>query len=331
MSKEEELEEERAVAEVEQEAKQEEEVDKGEGQADRKEGAGEEQTKEALDASRREKRDGISASHSSSIYISCVSEVDALGTQSYQTSAGHTPQPPVVTAAGLGPALGEDLEASNRTLTTEHAQTAYGGSNGEVENGQTGQLPVAVGQDTSPQKFNNLLDKCDAEESDIVRPKPRVASSSSSNNYHAISQPHEAPPPPHQWPKTRTDTVSSTDLTAGRGEGRPHAPIAAATATTTSPSLSPSPLGDMPEDPGPLQSFLFPVSNSPMDVICMLSRLAAFTGELLAVLTPKIRKTHYNNSKVTCALNSSLHACCRIAVPCHHWRGSAKHLVCLSM
>ena len=50
----------------------------------------------------------------------------------------------------------------------------------------------------------------------------------------------------------------------------------------------------------PRSSFLFPVSNSPMDVVTMLSRLASFTGKLLKVLTPKIRKTALpRNNKVT--------------------------------
>ena len=36
-------------------------------------------------------------------------------------------------------------------------------------------------------------------------------------------------------------------------------------------------------------SYLFPVSNSPLDVITMLTRLACFTGMLLNTLTPKLR------------------------------------------
>ena len=36
-------------------------------------------------------------------------------------------------------------------------------------------------------------------------------------------------------------------------------------------------------------SFLFPVSNSPMDIVTMLTRLACFTSTLLDTLTPKLR------------------------------------------
>ena len=39
-----------------------------------------------------------------------------------------------------------------------------------------------------------------------------------------------------------------------------------------------------------LEHFLFPVSNSPIDMVTMLIRLAAFTGTLLDMLTPKLKQ-----------------------------------------
>lgn len=253
-----------------------EEVEEGEEQED-KEGK-----VEAVDGAQRQ--DPISISHSSSVYASCVSEMDALEPHS------HLGQ-----SAGIVRGELETSTTSNRTLTTEHAQYRHT----EVENGLTGQLQaprpvkhvhIHATNPSSPQKFNNLLDKCNAEESDIVKPKPRLSTNPNPPlPQQRIFPAHHQPPgitvADPQAKVTRPEAVSSTDITLG---GDMHQQ------QTTSPELSPSPLGELPEDPGPLQSFLFPVSNSPMDIICMLSRLASFTGELLAVLTPKIRKTNYN-------------------------------------
>lgn len=50
----------------------------------------------------------------------------------------------------------------------------------------------------------------------------------------------------------------------------------------------------------PHQAFLFPVSNSPMDVVTMLVRLASFTGTLLGVLIPKLKSTTFTVDKVGC-------------------------------
>lgn len=248
---------------------------------------------QAVDAAElSERQDANSISHSSSVYVSCVSEVDALEPHPHQGQVGHNSQ-----SAG---AQREELEtsaASNRTLTMEHAQSYEVTHNHtEVENGLTGQVPHLATPNSTP-KFNNLLDKCNAEESDIVKPKPRVIShpnpSLPQQGTHSILR-----QPPglavSQHTRTRADTISSIDMPL---DGDMQQQL------TTSPELSPSPLGEMAEDPGPLQSFLFPVSNSPMDIICMLSRLASFTGELLTVLTPKIRKTNYvHNNKVRCNL-----------------------------
>ena len=225
-------------------------------------------------------------------------EVDTAAAS--MSHAPHTSQEP-----------GQDLEgsaASSKTLTAEHAPY-----HSAMENGLTGQLQAAAHPDghtprtgdptalPKATRFNNLLDKCDAAESDIVKPKPRAPTTLVHPSFHHQPEPTY---PGHLQPallpaRPRTDTVSSIDMPGppppppaarpGMGSGDIHSHLT--TTTTTSPELSPSPLGDLPEDPGPLQSFLFPISNSPIDMVCMLSRLASFTGELLAVLTPKIRKT----------------------------------------
>ena len=46
------------------------------------------------------------------------------------------------------------------------------------------------------------------------------------------------------------------------------------------------------------RTFLFPVSNSPMDVVTMLVRLASFTGTLLSVLIPKVKSNTFTPGKV---------------------------------
>ena len=43
-----------------------------------------------------------------------------------------------------------------------------------------------------------------------------------------------------------------------------------------------------------VRSYLFPVSNSPLDIITMLTRAASFTGVLLNILTPKLRQNVYH-------------------------------------
>lgn len=48
----------------------------------------------------------------------------------------------------------------------------------------------------------------------------------------------------------------------------------------------------------PNQAFLFPVSNSPMDIVTMLVRLASFTGTLLGVLIPKLKSATFPAGKV---------------------------------
>ena len=50
---------------------------------------------------------------------------------------------------------------------------------------------------------------------------------------------------------------------------------------------------------GAHQTFLFPVSNSPMDIVTMLMRLASFTGTVLTVLIPKVKSNTFNATKVS--------------------------------
>ena len=146
-----------------------------------------------------------------------------------------------------------------------------------------------------------------AGDSDIVKPKPRVVKAGSSypaahaNLATVFQTANEAPPPSNLSPPSAPPSSLGDDVEelqhgggGGGGGGRRH--------RTSSPEgMSPSPLGGFPTTTGdgPLQSYLFPISNSPMDVVTMLSRLASFTGELLLVLTPKIRKTTFELSKVS--------------------------------
>lgn len=59
--------------------------------------------------------------------------------------------------------------------------------------------------------------------------------------------------------------------------------------------------GDFPQDgrdtplrpvsQQPFQSYFFPVSNSPVDMVTMLTRLACFTGSIVSVLTPRLPRS----------------------------------------
>ena len=51
-----------------------------------------------------------------------------------------------------------------------------------------------------------------------------------------------------------------------------------------------------------LKSYLFPVSNSPLDLITMLSRMAHFTGELLNTLVPKSSGAEFSSSNKVCGV-----------------------------
>jgi len=53
-----------------------------------------------------------------------------------------------------------------------------------------------------------------------------------------------------------------------------------------------------------LKSYLFPVSNSPLDLITMLSRMAHFTGELLNTLVPKISGAKFSSPIKVCVCDS---------------------------
>ncbi len=179
-----------------------------------------------------------------------------------------------------------------------------------TENGTTGQvLPMAsiVGGDATPSdatpfftnsctKFNNLLDKCSADDSDIVRPKPRVAHASDSDLKPKVIQASTSGGIKWNNSQTYHGDISSSQQTS-HDEGYDNLPKPEAYLgdhqTISSPEVSPSPNEEVfKEKPAPLtESFLFPVSNSPIDIVTMLSRLALFTGELLNILTPKLRES----------------------------------------
>lgn len=266
------------------------------------------------------KPETVTSSHSSSTeYATCASEISgSLRAQEGVESGSHT----YLSAEASDPRerSGVSLASTVVTVTSEHAQTAP-----RDENGSTGQMPSsrppaldvsgrveATPQTTPPHtdslgqsiKFNNLLDKCDATDSDTVKPKPRVFQP-------AVPWSENPPPllPPggplanHQ-PQTmenssQLSTVSTTAATVSPTTVNSPDKLESLHEQTSSPEASPSPLDGMNEDLRTLQPFLFPVSNSPVDLITMLSRLASFTGGLLTVLTPKIRKTGFTrNNKV---------------------------------
>ena len=159
-------------------------------------------------------------------------------------------------------------------------------------NGRTGQLHPPP----APARFNNLLDSCNADDSDTVKPKPRGPPLATVYQAAPHDVPHieDDPPSPASTPISSPGDGSPTkDDFHRRYHG--HSPLN---------GMSP-PLGMFPGGEGQLQSYLFPISNSPMDLVTMLSRLASFTGELLLVLTPKIRKTSFERSKV-CMYSGSL-------------------------
>lgn len=254
---------------------------------------------------------------------------------------------------GAGPPLQhsvatlETSTASDRTLVAEDSRTSN--ASHEVENGLTGQLVQAdatgngavpnnggsVSQSSSlaSPKFNNLLDKCNSEESDVVRPKPQVIQAPSAIRPHLGSKQNSEdsdvvrPKPqvihapsamrPHLGNKQNSkdsdvvrpkpqvihapSVVKPHPTTTAKSWHDDHTHLADNTSTATStlsvkspssPEITPSPSEGYREGGGGvIQSYLFPVSNSPMDIVTMLSRLASFTGELLRVLTPKISKT----------------------------------------
>lgn len=265
------------------------------------------------------KPEAIASSHSSSTeYVTCASEISgSLRAQQGLDSGSHA----YLSAEALDPRERSGVSLAS-TVTSEHAQTAT-----RRENGSTGQLPFsqppAVGvsgkvlptpQATPPHtnslghsmKFNNLLDKCDATDSDIVKPKPSTLQPAPWSENPPSLVPPGVPLAKHQPPNMQKSSQLST-VSSRASTGSPIA-ISPTTVNTpdkmeslheqTSPEASPSPLDGMSEDTGTLQPFLFPVSNSPVDLITMLSRLASFTGGLLTVLTPKIRKTSTRSSKV---------------------------------
>ena len=71
--------------------------------------------------------------------------------------------------------------------------------------------------------------------------------------------------------------------------------------TTSEEDSSPSPSSTQDIDPSELlRTFLFPVSNSPVDIVTMLSRLAEFTGVLLEVLSPKLKGNPFRLDRKVC-------------------------------
>lgn len=258
------------------------------------------------------KPEAVVTSHSSSTeYVTCASEISgSLRAQEGMDSGSHAYLP--AEASDPRERSGVSLASTVVTGTSEHAQ-----------NGSTGQLPssqpaldasgrVQAAPQTVPpltdslgqsMKFNNLLDKCDSSDSDtVVKPKPTT--------FQPVVPWNENPPPtlPPGGPlqpsrmesRSQLSTVSHTATTISPPMANSPDKLESLQEQTSSPEASPSPLDGMNEDSGTLQPFLFPVSNSPVDLITMLSRLASFTGGILTVLTPKIRKTSFARNNKVC-------------------------------
>lgn len=188
-------------------------------------------------------------------------------------------------------------------------------------------------------KFNNLLDKCSVDDSEIVRPKPSVVQTtptaisssnslgnvtttctnttctsgrkrSSSNLSDEFNRPRQVGvplsggnangniAPPLECSPFTSSTYHGSDETL-KNESRPNEIPRSIHGSMSMPTMIPPP--PLPEELQEgervtLQSFLFPVSNSPLDLVTMLSRMAHFTGELLNILVPKASKTEFSLS-----------------------------------
>ena len=173
---------------------------------------------------------------------------------------------------------------------------------------------------TDPVKFDNLLDECGKEE--MVRPKPRAHRSATSNTHKANTSLPTAPEPiptsssslTAREPAVPTEDIASGSSTVSSYHDTSHNNLKSYS------SLSLDRHSDIEEsihhegegrerkrgdevigaDDGRVgwrvsalsqenSAYLFPVSNSPLDIVTMLTRLACFTGTLLNTLTPKLR------------------------------------------
>ena len=184
-------------------------------------------------------------------------------------------------------------------------------------------VPSSMENVTSPFKFNNLLDKCGVEDSEEVKSKPdptRMAEPGRERSESNISDEFNRSPKQQQQQR-----VPRREMVNANGAAVPNisqeASIAdhdMSTAThvsdetlrltssnvpetgrddesvvTVTPTM---PLSDEHEsvEMGNVKPYLFPVSNSPLDLVTMLSRMAHFTGELLNTLVPKASKTEFS-------------------------------------
>ena len=173
---------------------------------------------------------------------------------------------------------------------------------------------------TAPVKFDNLLDECGKEE--VVRPKPRAHRSTTSNTHKANTSLPTAPEPiltSSSSLTAREPAVPTEDMASGSSTVSSYHDTSHNNPKSYS-SLSLDRHSDIEEsiqhegegrerkrgdevigaDDGRVgwrvsalsqenSAYLFPVSNSPLDIVTMLTRLACFTGTLLNTLTPKLR------------------------------------------
>ncbi len=160
-------------------------------------------------------------------------------------------------------------------------------------------------------RFGNMLDNCASGESAVeddvvVKPKPVPAGAVGGGHDLYTGGSSSWTTAEDASLSARTPPVATDAGLSGRSKDRPSSPKLASKGSSVSSSSSPSPSvkacssssvdgGRSPllsPDTGDTQvkQFLFPVSNSPVDMVTMLTRLAAFTGVVLQVLTPKLRR-----------------------------------------
>lgn len=226
--------------------------------------------------------------------------------------------PPLITAVRVSnserSALPPTLEAVPRVRMNSEESSLTTGFNPDHKHDPSLTAP-ALEADHQPSclqvvRFGNMLDGCAsgesaAEEDIIVRSKPAHVgvgggSSQTASSSKGVSGTSHVPPP------ASTETVPGLAEWARdhRGDHPPSSKVSFPPSTSSSSSSSPlikthsssSPSEDRssllanlsPEArdvPLQLKPFLFPVSNSPVDIVTMLTRLASFTGTILQVLT----------------------------------------------
>ena len=161
-------------------------------------------------------------------------------------------------------------------------------------------------------RFGNMLDGCASagsgeDEGGVVKPKPLGGSNwkrnpdtrqrTGTDEFHIPPASVHTVPELAKWvkehPRSSLQYGLSTSM-ASSYVGTRQMEDSETTTTSQSSEETPSILENE------TTSYMFPVSNSPLDIITMLTRLASFTGVLLQILTPNLRHNVFpmNDPKV---------------------------------